>query len=258
MSAPLVFDIKRAATKDGSGIRTVIFFKGCPLDCYWCHNPEGKRAQAELALFRERCDGCGACRRLCKSPDGCTLCGECVRTCHTGARRLYGAKMTEEELLAVILEDLPYYEATGGGVTFSGGECLLYPDTVASLARKCKEKGIHVAVDTAGYVPFSAFETVLPYVDLFLYDIKALDPALHVRGTGKDNASILSNLDALLSRGARVLVRIPVIPGFNDGEELARIRAYCEEKHLPYECLSYHAYGESKREALESVKKSDA
>lgn len=258
MSTPLVFDIKRAATKDGPGLRTVVFFKGCPLDCYWCHNPEGKRAEAQLALFEERCDGCGVCRRLCKHPDACTLCGECTRTCHTGARRLYGERMTEGELLAVIFEDLPYYGATGGGVTFSGGECLLYPDTVASLARQCKEQGVSVAIDTAGCVPFSAFAAVLPYTDLFLYDIKALDPQLHARGTGKDNALILANLDALLAHGARVLVRIPVIPDFNDGEELARIKAYCEARGLPYECLPYHAMGESKRDALAKMKKSDA
>ena len=135
---------------------------------------------------------------------------------------------------------------------------MLYPDFVALLAQKCKENGVSVAVDTAGCVPFASFEIVLPYVDLFLYDIKALDPLLHTRGTGKDNALILSNLDALRLRGAHVLVRIPVIPGFNDGEELVRIKAYAENKDLPYECLAYHAYGESKREALEAIKKSDA
>ena len=258
MMRPLVFDIKRTATKDGPGVRTVLFFKGCNLDCYWCHNPEGKSACAQLALFEEKCDGCGVCRRLCQSPEGCTLCGECTRTCHTGARRLYGKEMTVNALLATVLEDAPFYEATGGGVTFSGGECLLYPDFIADLAKKCKEKGVHVAVDTAGCVPFSAFEAVLPYTDHFLYDIKALDPALHARGTGKDNALILKNLDALCALGARVLVRIPVIPDFNEGAELARIKAYCEARSLPYECLPYHALGEGKREALARMKKSDA
>lgn len=258
MNAPLIFDIKRASTADGPGVRTVLFFKGCNLDCFWCHNPEGKSPCAQLARFDEKCDGCGVCRRLCKSLDNCRLCGECVSLCHMGARRLYGTPTSVDALLSLVLEDQPYYDATGGGVTFSGGECMLYPDFVAALAKTCKENGISVAVDTAGCVPFSSFETVLPFVDLFLYDIKALDSDLHKRGTGKDNALILSNLDALLSRGARVLVRIPVIPNFNDGDELARIKAYCEEKHLPYECLSYHAYGESKREALESMKKNDA
>lgn len=250
MTAPLIFDIKRATTADGPGLRTAVFFKGCNLRCYWCHNPEGVSPSAELAVFGERCIGCGACRTVCAAPEACSACGACAACCPTEARRLYGRTYGTDELLDVIAADQIYYDATGGGVTFSGGECMLYPEFLAEMARKCREKGISVAVDTAGHVPFTSFESVLPYTDLFLYDIKCLDPELHRRGTGVDNRLILENLQRLLARGKRVLVRIPVIPDFNDGAELTRVREYCQRHDLTYEMLPYHAMGESKAQAL--------
>ncbi|MBQ9802076.1 MAG: glycyl-radical enzyme activating protein [Clostridia bacterium] len=250
MTAPLIFDIKRATTADGPGLRTAVFFKGCNLRCTWCHNPEGQRAAAELAVFREKCIGCGACRTACATPEVCSACGACTACCPTEARRLYGRAYGTDELLDVIAADQIYYDATGGGVTFSGGECMLYPAFLAEMAGKCREKGISVAIDTAGHVPFASFEAVLPYTDLFLYDIKCLDPELHRRGTGVDNRLILSNLQQLQARGKQVLVRIPVIPDFNDGAELARIKEYCERHALTYETLPYHAMGESKARAL--------
>ncbi len=152
--------------------------------------------------------------------------------------------------MEILLSDRPYYEATGGGVTFSGGECMLHPKFLASMAKRCREKGIHVAVDTAGHVPFSSFESLLPLVDLFLYDVKAIDPQLHMLGTGVSNALILENLRRLVSLGANLLVRIPCIPNFNAGEELSRAEAFCRSLALPYEILPYHALGESKKTAL--------
>ncbi|MBQ8357370.1 MAG: glycyl-radical enzyme activating protein [Clostridia bacterium] len=250
MKKPLIFDIKRASLNDGPGVRTVIFFKGCNLNCFWCHNPEGKSPDAQIAFFAEKCMGCGNCAKVCASPAACTVCGACVTGCPTEARRLYGKPYTVEELLTAILADKPYYHATGGGVTFSGGECMLYPDFLANVAERCQKNGVSVAVDTAGNVPYAAFERVLPYTDIFLYDIKALDSALHCRGTGVSNTLILKNLDRLQNSGKKMIIRTPVIPDFNQGEEVERIRAYCAARGLTHELLAYHALGESKREAL--------
>lgn len=250
MKTPYVFDVKRASVHDGPGLRTVIFFKGCNLDCFWCHNPESKSPLPQIAYFAEKCISCRACVASCPHPETCTACGLCVAVCPTEARKRYGEPFSEDALLDVILADAPYYAASGGGVTFSGGECMLYPETVAHLARRCRENGVSVAVDTAGNVPYSSFEAVLPDVDLFLYDIKALDPDLHRRGTGADNRRILENLDRLRQAGARILIRVPCIPAFNDGEELSRICNYCDERGLPVEVLTYHTLGESKSAAL--------
>ena len=252
MTSPLIFDVRRSSTVDGPGVRTVVFFKGCSLDCFWCHNPEGKRANAEMAFFESKCTLCGACERACKATEHCLSCGACVALCPTGARRLYGKAWQVDDLFAVLLRDRSYYDATGGGVTLSGGECMLYPAYVASLAKRCHEAGIHVAVDTAGYVPYEHFETVLPYVDLFLYDIKAIDPVLHERGTGVDNALILQNLARLAETGTPIVIRTPVIPTFNEGAECERIRAYCDARALPVEFLSYHTFGTDKQNALAS------
>lgn len=254
MKKPLIFDIKRTSTVDGEGIRTVIFFKGCNLDCFWCHNPEGKSPAAESAFFAEKCVSCGNCVAVCKyALNDCESCGECAKTCPTHARRLYGREYSLDELVRVIESDKPYFDATGGGVTFSGGECMLYPEYLASVARLCKERGISVAIDTAGCVPFSSFEAVLPYTNFFLYDIKCLDSELHKKGTGRDNALILQNLDRLIEVGARIIVRTPVIPDFNEGEEINRIIAFCKERGLTHELLPYHTFGEDKKEALKST-----
>lgn len=247
---PLVFDIKRSSTVDGPGIRTAIFFKGCNLDCYWCHNPESKSPLPQLALFSEKCLGCGVCKQVCPHPKACTLCGMCAENCPGEARKLYGKSYSAEELHQIILADRDYYLATGGGVTFSGGECMLYPDFLAELAQKCTVSGIHVAIDTAGNVPWTHFERILPYADCFLYDIKALDPELHRAGTGAGNTLILQNLDKLLHVGKQVIIRTPVIPGFNDHEELERISRYCSVRGLPHEKLAYHTFGESKKAAI--------
>ena len=247
---PLIFDIRRGSTVDGPGIRTTVFFKGCNLDCFWCHNPESKSPRAQLGLFAEKCIGCGVCRKMCDHPDGCVLCGICAGNCPAEARKLYGRSYCVEDLYRMILADRDYYLATGGGVTFSGGECMLYPEFVAELAEKCFAGGISVAIDTAGNVPWSHFERILPYVDCFLYDIKALDPELHKAGTGAGNALILENLDKLVQTGRSVIVRTPVIPGYNEGDETARISRYCAARHLPHEKLPYHAIGESKKAAL--------
>ena len=207
-----------------------------------------------MGFFAEKCVGCGACRQACAQEASCVACGACTETCPTQARKRYGTAYTVEELMEIIEADRPYFDATGGGVTVSGGECMLYPDFLSELAKRCHDRSISVAVDTAGNVPFSSFETVIPYTDLFLYDIKCLDPALHRKGTGVDNRRILENLDRLIECGAKLLIRIPCIPNFNEGEEVEKVKAYCEERGLPYEVLSYHSFGEGKKEALEQQK----
>lgn len=252
MKTPYIFDIKRASTSDGPGIRTAVFLKGCNLNCYWCHNPESKKANPEMAFYREKCIGCQNCRHLFEKEENkeCLSCGRCADICPAEAIKLYGKEYSADEIFEVIVRDKDFFMATGGGVTFSGGECMLYPDFLAAVLKKCKESGIHTAIDTAGSVPYSSFEQVLPFADLFLFDIKALDPELHKRGTGRDNRLILNNLEKLISAGKRILVRVPVIPGFNDGEELLKIKSFLEDKGLPYELLEYHEYGIGKGEAL--------
>ncbi len=251
---PYIFDIKRASTVDGPGIRTAVFFKGCNLDCKWCHNPEGKSPEPELALMSEKCIGCGVCKEVCPTPDSCAICGECVENCPAEARKLYGRRYTADELYKVVSADIDYYRATGGGVTFSGGECMLYPDFLAEIAEKCAVSGISVAIDTAGNLPWSNFEKILPYASCFLYDVKALDPELHKKGTGADNSLILENLEKLIGMGKDIIIRTPVIPDYNDGDELERINKYCTDRGLKHELLPYHAIGESKKAALKVAK----
>lgn len=250
---PLIFDIKRTSTTDGPGIRTVIFLKGCNLNCFWCHNPEGKSKEKQSAFFDEKCIGCGTCKKVCPTPEACTHCGVCAEYCPMQARKCFGREYTKEELMEIINADKEYYSATGGGVTFSGGECMLYPDFVADVAASCQANEISVAIDTAGAVPYASFEKVLPYVDLFLYDIKCMDEELHRKGTGRGNKIIFGNLDKIRKSGKEILIRIPEIPGFNQGEEVERVKQYCKETGLSYEVLAYHAMGEAKGRALQTV-----
>ena len=252
MKSPLIFDIKRSSTVDGPGLRTAVFFKGCNLNCYWCHNPESKSPKAQLAFFKEKCVFCGVCGSVCKNASSqCSACGRCADTCPVNARKIYGKEYGIEEILGIIESDKAFFDATSGGVTFSGGECMLYPEYIAELAKQCKSKGISVAIDTAGCVPYSSFEAVLPYTDIFLYDIKCLDPDLHKKGTGKSNELILQNLELLQKTRKTIIIRVPVIPDFNDGEELERIKGFCSERGLTAELLPYHEFGIDKKKALE-------
>ena len=251
---PVIFDIVRNSYVDGPGIRTTVFFKGCNLKCAWCHNPESQSPSPQLLVYGSKCIGCGKCREKCpRGMEKCTLCGTCALFCPGDARELCGERMDLQKIFQQILRDKPYYDASGGGVTFSGGECMLQIDSLEALLKLCKEAGIHTAVDTAGLVPFGYFERIIPYADLFLYDIKTIEEEKHRQYTGAENRQILENFKALLERNCSLWVRIPVIPGVNDTEaEMAQIKALWAKRPAPrkVELLPYHAMGSHKYEAL--------
>ena len=253
MLTATIFDIERNSFVDGPGIRTTVFFKGCNLKCAWCHNPESQDFKPEMMYYRDKCLGCGKCREICPTPDNCTLCGKCCIYCPVDARKVCGKGYTVDKVFAEIIKDKPYYENSGGGVTFSGGECMLQIDFLVEILKKCKENGIHTAVDTAGHIPFENFEKILPYTDLFLYDIKLFDDEKHKEYVGVSNSLILDNLKKLFKTNARVWIRIPVISGVNDSiEEIEKIKDFLLEygKVEKVELLPYHAMGENKYGAI--------
>ena len=226
-----VFAIKKFAVHDGDGIRTTVFLKGCPLRCIWCHNPEGLSGKPELAYRADKCISCGFCTESCKSGAQriayglhvferalCVGCGECEDVCPQSALTLYGREMTVDELLPELLADRDFYESSGGGVTVSGGECLLYPDFCRELGKRLRDLGISLDVDTSGAVPYESIAAVLPYTDCYLYDVKAIDSEVHRACTGQPNERILENLSRLLADGARVEIRVPYVPDCNGGE----------------------------------------
>lgn len=236
-----IFEIKRFAVHDGDGIRTTVFFKGCPLRCVWCHNPEGILAKPQVAHYEHKCIGCGECKRADFIPENCL--GE--------AYVLYGRETTVEELLPILLEDKDFYENSGGGVTLSGGECLTQADFCAELLKNLKENGIRTAVDTCGYVSKGALNKVIPYTDVFLYDLKAYDEDVHIKCTERSNKQILENLEHLDSLGKTVEIRIPFVPEYNDGqiEKIAHFIAPMKSISKA-RVLAYHNYAGSKYNSL--------
>jgi len=261
-----IFDIKRYALYDGPGIRTTVFLKGCPLACWWCHNPESQAPETELLIRANRCTRCGACAEICPQDaiyleattsmtdrTRCERCGRCVETCFSGARDLVGREIPLAELLREVERDTPFHDASGGGVTFSGGEPLLQAEFLAAALSACRERDIHTVVDTCGYAPWEAFEGLRRDVQLFLYDLKLLDDDRHVRYMGVSNALILRNLRILSERGARIIVRVPLIPGVNDDveslQQLGAFMASLPQRH-PVELLRYHDIAGAKYAAL--------
>ncbi len=259
-----VTDIKYFAVHDGDGIRTTVFLKGCPLRCVWCHNPEGLNASPQMSCYANKCINCGNCRTVCESgaqrmPDGihqydrslCNACGRCESICPVGAMKRNGVFRTVDEILPLLLRDQNFYISSGGGVTVSGGECLLYPEFTASLLRKIKENSINTAVDTCGFVSQDALRQVLPYTDTFLYDIKAMDEEVHIRCTGQSNRLILENIRFLDAQNARIEVRIPYVPGYN-ADQMEKIAVFLTSlRNLTgVRILPYHNYAGSKYASL--------
>ena len=264
MKTAMICEIKRFAVHDGDGIRTTVFFKGCPLKCIWCHNPETISPKAQLAYFEHKCIGCGQCVAICPNgahqfQDGihrldrtrCTNCGKCTKVCLGEALKLHGTPMTVEQLLPLLLEDKDFYDTSGGGVTLSGGECLLHGDFCAQLLKQLKENGIHTAVDTCGFVSKDTLDHIIPFTDVFLYDMKALDEQVHIACTGKSNSIILENLQYLDSKNKRIEIRIPYVPGYNDGQ-IQAIRDYLKQfsNISTVKILPYHNYAGSKYASL--------
>lgn len=254
-----IFDIKHYAVHDGPGIRTTFFTLGCPLRCLWCQNPESQKDETVITFTPLRCIGCGKCIEVCGKLDenlqlprnSCTLCGNCVKVCHAQARK-YGSQLySPEEIVQKVLPEKIFF-ADDGGVTFSGGECMIHADFITETCRLLKENGIHTCIDTCGYAPGESFEKVLPYADLFLYDIKKMDPEKHREYTGTDNQLILDNLKFLCEQNAQVIIRIPLIPGYTDSpEDMKEIAGFiCDELHgkirrvelLPYNKLAASKY----------------
>lgn len=249
-----IFDIQRCSFSDGPGIRTTVFFKGCNLRCAWCHNPESQSPKTQIMLYSDKCTSCGKCLSVCPNDlKHCDLCGKCEIYCPSSARRICGKDHTEDELLQEILKDKNFYQSSGGGVTFSGGEAMLQLDFLESMLKLSKENGIHTAVDTAGYHTFDRFERIIPYTDLFLYDVKAMDSEVHKKYTGVENELILENLAELLKRNIPVWIRIPVIPSVNNTEEnMLKLKSFFEAHGHPQkiELLPYHRMGENKSLAI--------
>lgn len=252
-----IFDIERNSFVDGPGIRTTVFFKGCNLKCKWCHNPESQAPEKEMMLYKDKCIGCGKCREVCPNHlKKCDFCGKCELFCAADARRICGKEYTVDEVLSEILKDKSFYETSGGGATFSGGECMLQIDFLCELLKKCKENGIHTAVDTAGNVPWKYFEFIIPYTDMFLFDVKCISENLHIAGTGASNRLIIENLTTLSSvfKGS-IFIRIPVIGSFNDTkEEMNKIKEFLNNINFDkIELLPYHNIGNNKYTALNRV-----
>lgn len=254
MLTATIFDIQRNSYVDGPGIRTTVFFKGCNLRCAWCHNPESQSPKPQMMFYKNKCTGCGKCKEKCPNNlESCELCGKCTLYCPHDARELCGKEYTVDEVMREILKDKVFYENSGGGVTFSGGECMLQIDFLEEILKACKENGIHTAVDTAGHVPFEYFERILSYTALFLYDVKCFTEQLHIEGTGISNKRILENLTRLSREtSVDIIVRIPLIPTFNDDiNELQKIASFLHPLRIRnVELLPYHPMGEHKYEAL--------
>ena len=247
-----IFDIQKGSLVDGSGVRTAVFFKGCNLSCKWCHNPESQEYKIQIMHYRDKCTSCLKCKSVCPHSDGCVLCGRCALYCPNDAKEICGRDCTYDEIMAEIESQVEFYEETGGGVTFTGGECMLQINFLKELLKGCRKRAIHTCIDTAGNVPFEYFERIIPYTSTFLYDVKCITEDLHEKGTGKSNRLILDNLKKLSEKSCEIIIRIPLIGGFNDtDEEIGKIKDFL--KNLNYkavEVLPYHSMGNHKYDAL--------
>ena len=264
----LVSAVMRYAVHDGPGLRTTVFLKGCPLSCQWCHNPESQSSSAELMYSEDRCVRCGDCVAACPHHamewrDGrplhdrsaCQTCGRCAEACPSGARQLLGRTMSVPELVKAVSRDVPFFEESGGGVTFSGGEPLWQAEFLEAALEACRANGIQTAVDTCGHAPSETLRRISQKTDLFLYDLKVMDPGRHRELAGVDNRLILRNLALLAREKAAIVVRIPVVPTVNDTpEEVGQALRFLRELGLrDVALLPYHQIGMEKYERLQAA-----
>ena len=264
MDQPLIFDIKRYAINDGPGIRITIFFKGCPLSCIWCHNPESISPKPQKMFTPSKCISCGECGKACPNracqltadgivtdPQHCNLSGRCAEVCPTLATEISGETKSISELLRTIEKERPLFDQSGGGVTFSGGEPLLYPEYLGNILEQCGERQIHRTIDTCGLVKTETLLKIATQTDLFLYDLKLMDSAKHREYTGVNNELILQNLQILAETGTKILIRIPLIKGVNsDPDNLTATAQFVSQLSgkkkgvnlLPYHYIATHKY----------------
>lgn len=265
MSQGMIYNIQRMSVHDGPGLRTTVFLKGCPLRCIWCSNPESQKSASQMMFFENLCTGCGACMQVC--PHGavvktgalfgrdsakCTDCGLCTEHCPGKARVMSGRMMTVEEVMDVVCKDVLFYENSGGGVTFGGGEPTAGGQFFLDMVQAAHDEGLHVTVDTCGFCPAERFDSTLRIADLFLFDCKHMDAEQHRKLTGQDNTLILRNLRAALSSERKVRIRMPLIPGMNDSEEnIAAMATFMKEfDRDEVDVMPCHAFGKSKYAAL--------
>jgi pyruvate formate lyase activating enzyme len=263
----LVFNIERFSVHDGPGIRTLVFLKGCPLSCRWCANPEGIAARPQVVFLPESCIGCASCKAVCpedaiiRTSDGmitmasehCNHCGTCVTACPSLARKVYGRSMSINEVFEEIYKDFPFYRRSGGGVTLSGGEPLMQKEFTYALLKFCSQHHIHTAAETCGFADWETVSHTFEFADLILFDFKHVHPLKHTKFTGVDNGKILENMRKLNEQGKDMIIRVPVIPGFNDSaEEMESMAKFISQLKRPPPChlLPYHALGVSKYKHL--------
>ena len=265
----MITNIQRFSIHDGPGIRTTVFLKGCNLHCFWCHNPETLSPKAELQLFLDRCIGCGECFRRCVRGahvmiDGqrhfdrakCIGCGACAETCYAQALVLAGERKTVDEVVEVVLRDRPFYETSGGGVTLSGGEPLLQLEFSSAILQRCRDEGLHTAIETAANFAWARVESILPVTDLVMVDIKLMDADRHKKHTGVSNRRILQNAKRLGRAARSLIVRTPIIPGVNDNpQDVGAIASFVAG--LPnlqyYELLPFHPLARGKYDSLQKA-----
>lgn len=265
----LITNVQKFSIHDGDGIRTSVFFKGCPLKCEWCHNPETQRFEKEIQCDKEKCVGCGTCAKVCPNgaismengkpemkKDACTFCGKCVNFCPIGIREIIGREYSVKELIKELMKDQMFYEESGGGVTLSGGEVMAMDiDYILAIAKELKRQDVTLTIDTCGYVPYEKFQAILPYVHTFLYDVKVMDPKLHKKYIGVDNQLILDNLIRLAADGARIYIRIPTIKEVNGNEKnMKETIAFLKEHDIhpaQINLLPYHDTGSGKYSKLD-------
>jgi pyruvate formate lyase activating enzyme len=239
----MISGIKRMEIHDGDGLRTTVFFKGCPLRCLWCHNPESLSFEKQVAFFKHKCISCGTCKNEINEGT--------AKSCPVDAIEVYGREYELDELVEIIMRDAPFFKNGKGGVTLSGGECLAQPDFAVAFAKTLYDKGISVYVDTCGFVKRESLERIIPYTDTFLYDVKAIDTGRHKLLTGRENRSILDNLKFLSDMGCRIEIRYPLVMNYNDcecediGTLLSSLQGITKVK-----VLQYHSFSASRYEAL--------